>query len=121
MKPKKQINIDIGARVKQAREEAGLTQDTFAEMIGLGVKHISAIECGAVGLSLTSLQTICNALAISSDALLFGDVVKNDVESLSRKLERLPQPEYKIVKDVVGKLLEAFALHKNKGDGTGTA
>ena len=47
MKEKKPINIEIGLNVKQVRESAGLTQESFAELIGLGVKHISAIECGA--------------------------------------------------------------------------
>lgn len=113
MKPKKQINLDVGARVKLAREDAGLTQEKFSEMIDLGVKHVSAIECGSVGLSLTSLQTICNALAISSDMLIFGDIERNDVQNLSHKLERLSPEQYKIVNNIVSTLLEAFALNKN--------
>ena len=44
MREKKAINIEIGERVKQVREAAGLTQEAFSEMIGLGDKHISAIE-----------------------------------------------------------------------------
>ena len=52
MKEKKPINLEIGQNVKQIRENAGLTQERLAELIGLGVKHLSAIECGAVGVSL---------------------------------------------------------------------
>ena len=47
MKEKKPINLEIGKNVKQVRENAGLTQECLAELIGLGVKHLSAIECGA--------------------------------------------------------------------------
>lgn len=39
MKEKKPINVEIGMRVQQAREAAGLTQERFAELIGLGVKQ----------------------------------------------------------------------------------
>ena len=51
MKEKKPINLEIGKNVKQVRENAGLTQECLAELIGLGVKHLSAIECGAVGVT----------------------------------------------------------------------
>ena len=33
MKEKKSINVEIGQNVKRARENAGLTQERFAEMI----------------------------------------------------------------------------------------
>lgn len=56
MKEKKPINLEIGKNVKQVRENAGLTQECLAELIGLGVKHLSAIECGAVGVSLATLK-----------------------------------------------------------------
>lgn len=111
MKEKKAINIEIGQRVKKEREAAGLTQENFAELVGLGVKHISAIECGAVGLSLTTLQRICTVLSISSDALLFGSIEKNDVSELAERLALLSPDQYRIAKDVVCKLFEAFALN----------
>ena len=110
MKEKKPINIEIGQRIREQREAAGLTQETFSEMIGLGVKHVSAMECGSVGLSLTTLKTICTVLAISSDTLLFGNREKNDVSSLSERLEHLSPKQYKVAEAVMSSLLEAFAL-----------
>lgn len=111
MKEKKPMNIEIGQRVKQERESAGLTQERFSELLGLGEKHISAIECGAVGVSLSSLQKICTVLAISSDVILFGRSEKNDADDLAARLERLSPQQYKIANDVLCKLLEAFALN----------
>lgn len=110
MKEKKPINIEIGQHVKMEREAAGLTQEEFAELVGLGVKHISAIECGAVGLSLATLQKVCRVLAISSDALLFGERKANDTRDLVQRLERLSPAQYRIANDVMCRLLEAFAL-----------
>lgn len=114
MKEKKSINVEIGQNVKRARENAGLTQERFAEMIGLGEKHVSAIECGAVGLSLTSLRKICNALSISSDAILFGPPSDDDGERaaasklLTERLERLPDKQFWEAKEIVDKLLTAL-------------
>ena len=63
MKEKKPINLEIGQNVKQIRENAGLTQERLAELIGLGVKHLSAIECGAVGVSAGYAETtLCFAV-----------------------------------------------------------
>ena len=72
MKEKKAINVEVGARIQRSRERAGLTQDALAERVGLEPKSISAIERGVVGASLTTLKGVCEALHISSDALLFG-------------------------------------------------
>ena len=62
MKEKKPINLEIGQNVKQIRENAGLTQERLAELIGLGVKHLSAIECGAVGVAGYAETTLCFAV-----------------------------------------------------------
>lgn len=119
MKEKKPINIEIGQNIKQSRESAGLTQEAFAEMVGLGVKHISAIECGAVGVSLTTLKRICGALSVSSDTLLFGaslsaeqDARSADMHVLASRLTCLSPGEFKAVKELLDKALEAMAIAK---------
>lgn len=113
MKEKKSINVEIGVRIKNAREAAELTQEKFAELVGLGPKNISAIERGAVGISITSLRRICEVLNISSDALLFDSVEKtSEAELLTDRLAGLSPEQFAIVKAVLNKLLEAFALRK---------
>lgn len=117
MKEKKPINVEVGQYVKQCREEAGLTQETFAELIGLGVKHVSAIECGAAGVTLTTLRRICDVLSVPADVLLFGtpneteqNIRISELQILSSKLSRLPPKKFRVVKDIIDKLLEAFAV-----------
>ena len=119
MKEKKPINIEIGQNVKQSREAAGLTQEDFAELVGLGVKHISAIECGAVGLSLSTLKRFCSVLSVSADALLFGvpDATQqgrraSEVQQVTSRLAHLPDNEFRVVKEVLDKVLEAMAVAK---------
>ncbi len=108
MQNKKDLNVQIGANIKRARENAGLTQDKLSEMIGLGVKSLSAIERGTVGISLASLCKLCQVLSVSSDDLLFGPAEHRDMGELSRRIERLPAAQYKIASDIMTKLLEAF-------------
>lgn len=111
MREKKELNIRVGARIKQARENAGLTQERFAELVSLATKNVSDIERGVVGVSLGTLKRICETLSISSDSILFGvseDRNTNDPDGLVERLGKLSSTQYKIVVDVVNKLFEAF-------------
>lgn len=117
MKQKKPLNIEVGQYVKQCRENAGLTQEAFAELIGLGVKHISAIECGNAGVSLPTLRRMSKALSVPADFLLFGPV--NNIEDqphltelqiLYSRLSHLPPNKFRVVKDIIDKILEALAI-----------
>ena len=117
MREKKPINIEVGQYVKQCREEAGLTQESFAELIGLGVKHVSAIECGSVGVSLPTLRRMSKALSVPADVLLFGAPDKTEQEGRTAELQgmlsrlsRLPYGKFRVVKEIIDKLLEALAM-----------
>lgn len=110
MQKKKEINVTIGANIKQIREKHGLTQEQLSEMMGIGVKSLSAIERGVVGISLTQLKNVCEMLGESSDALIFGNGDNVDARDLTRRLERLTPEQYHIADGIMTKLLEAFRL-----------
>lgn len=116
MKEKKPINVEVGQYVKQNREEAGLTQEAFAELISLGVKHVSAIECGAVGVSLPTLRKMSEVLSVPADVFLFGTPDKteqatrtSELQTICVKLSRLSPGKFRIAKEMIDKLLEAFS------------
>lgn len=116
MQDKKKINVEIGLRIKEEREKAGLTQEKFAELIGLGPKSVSAFERGTVGISFTTLKKICQVLSVSSDQILFGNTAKNenDLSELVRRLERLSPRQYSITKEIIFKLMEAFSFDSSQ-------
>lgn len=118
-KEKKPINVEIGANVKREREMAQMTQERFSEMIGIGPKSLSSIECGNVGFSTTVMKAICETLAIPADAILFGRTQPNDVQDLIERLERLTPAQLDVAKRMFFTLLEAFRLQdkEEKQDG----
>ena len=123
MKEKKPINIEIGLNVKQVRESAGLTQESFAELIGLGVKHISAIECGAAGVSLATLKRICSLLSVSADTILFGEADTGSqkerdaaMNNMAERISRLPDNQFWGFKDIFDKMLEVMAMNRQPCD-----
>jgi transcriptional regulator with XRE-family HTH domain len=60
----------IGFRIKQARINAQITQDTLAELIGCSTSFISRLECGKVSTSLETLLNISQVLNIGLEELL---------------------------------------------------
>ena len=107
---KKQIDILVGANIKRERLKAGYTQEKFSELVGIGTKSLSAIERGTVGVSLTTLLKICKVLSISSNSLLFENTPKNDIQSITERLERLTPEQFEIANDILCKVLEAFSV-----------
>ena len=84
MREKKDINIEIGGNIQVAREQAGYTQDTLSEMLGMTPNHLSAIERGASGISLKPCSVFAVCWASVRTELSLGPM------SQKRKPLRLP-------------------------------
>ena len=69
----------IGRRVKEVRNVKGMSQAELAEQIDTSVPYISLIETAAKKASLTTLVLIANALGVTVDTFLSGNLT-NDPE-----------------------------------------
>lgn len=54
----------FGSNVKRYRQQAGLSQEAFAEKCGMHRTYISAIECFRRSISLENIQRIADALGV---------------------------------------------------------
>ncbi|MDI6710423.1 MAG: helix-turn-helix transcriptional regulator [Bacillota bacterium] len=79
--------MNIGQRVKELREEAKISGNRLAKLVGLDASQISKIENGAANPSLDSLIRICSALGITLAD--FFAPTKDGEEPLSPELRRL--------------------------------
>lgn len=111
MREKKDINIEVGRRIRQAREAAGLTQERFSELIGISPQNVSCVERGLAGVSLTVLKKMCQILSVPSDTLLMGgNLGENEVETIAVRLRRLPPEQFRVVREVIDRVLELTTL-----------
>ena len=98
------IDKRVGKRIKERREELGMTQEEFAEKLGVATNYISTIERGASFPRYEKLVLLLNGLQTSADAI-FCDVLDNSnsyqASELSKKLEELPPDEQKRILGVV--------------------
>lgn len=66
-------NIDIkkllGWRIKELRTRKGMTQEKLAEMIGVGERNLSKIECGNNFVTSETLSNILSALDVEPSEL----------------------------------------------------
>lgn len=108
MREKKQINIEIGERIKKARERINMTQEKLAEKIDVSPQYISDLERGVVGVALPTLKNICITLGITSDSLLFGEIEKADTTVIDDCCRRLSSEQIKCVEEIVIKLTETL-------------
>ena len=107
---RKEINVQVGCQIRKAREAAGLTQERFAELIGISPQNVSCVERGLAGVSLTVLRRMCEILRVSSDTLLMGDLGNNDVDVIAGRLRQLPPEQFQVVREVINRLLELTTL-----------
>lgn len=108
MRVKKEINIKLGANIKQSREAAGLTQEALAEAVDVSPQYLSDLERGVVGVSIPTLKRICLALGVSSDQLLFGQFGKNNYAPLLEKCQNLSPKRQQLLRKIVEHYLEAM-------------
>ncbi|MCI8465842.1 MAG: helix-turn-helix transcriptional regulator [Lachnospiraceae bacterium] len=118
MKEKKELNVRIGNRVHIARRHAGLTQEQFGDLVSLAPKHVSDIERGLVGISVSTLKRICEKLSVSSEWLLFGEQNFNECEELIEKLNGLSQEQLSVLEGSLNQIFRMFSIfEKSTGEG----
>ena len=67
----------IGKRIRETRKQRGLSAEELAEIADLSTVYISYIENAKRKPSLESLIKISNALEITIDELLYGNLLYN--------------------------------------------
>ena len=103
---KKDINVFVGNQIRIARERANLTQEQLGELVSLAPKNVSDVECGSVGLSVSSLKRICEKMGISSDELLFGVSSAEHLNHILNRFASLPPEKLAMLEPLLLDLLE---------------
>lgn len=65
-----EIQEMVGQRVRELRNNQGITQEALAELAGLHYSHIQRLEAGRANPTLDSLIRVSNALGVSPSQLL---------------------------------------------------
>lgn len=118
MGKKKKENMEIGVRIKQAREAAGFTQERLAELMDVSPQYISGVERGVVGLSVPILTHLSRILLISCDYILLGEGERSDATSVMTRLSRLPAEHIRNAEEILNRYIEGIALAQQSAEPT---
>lgn len=99
----------VGKRLEKLRTDRRLSKAQFGEMIGVTGQYVGMIEKGT-GISAESIVNICNAMNVSADYILFGNV---DPATVTVSLKGLTHEQLGIALDI----LKRVAQMVNTDDG----
>ncbi len=112
-KEKKEINIIVGNNIRFYREKYNFTRERLSELIDVSPHFLYDVECGTVGVSISTFKKICDVLGISADSLLWSDK-KADVSSISKRLEHVDKKYVDIIDKLIQTQLEIIAISKKE-------
>ncbi|MCI8608635.1 MAG: helix-turn-helix transcriptional regulator [Firmicutes bacterium] len=80
-----EFKFEVGKRIKKCRKNLELTQEAFADKVGMTAHQISRVENGHEEISSRNLAKIAEVFDISGDYLLLG--IDNGRISVEEKLK----------------------------------
>lgn len=103
----------IGKRIRECRENAGISQELLAEWAELSPSYISRIENGKKHVSLESLTAIADVLRISLDYLVYGGSQEGTVQNapIGDLLTGLTKAEALVIRDTLTALLNGLRAY----------
>lgn len=92
---------EIGQRITERRKKLGLTQEALAEKGEMTTQFVSYAEAGKRAMRPENLKKLAEALGVSADYLLTGDIVEKDLLILSDKMRNLSPSQLRIVENII--------------------
>ena len=107
--PQKELYLqEIGNRIMNRRKKLGLTQEALAEKGEVTTQFVSYAEAGKRAMRPENLMKISDALGVSADYLLTGDVIDKDLFLISEKLQKLTPEQLRLVEDLIDACVDYF-------------
>lgn len=106
----------LGDRIKAARNDNHLTQQTLADQAGIGLRHYQNIENGLINPSYKVLSAIVHRLAMSADILFYPDISQEieEVRHLLSKFAACTEEERQFLLKTVDCMAEQFISHRHE-------
>jgi len=108
--------IELGERIRKRRREVHLSQEAFAEKVGISVNTVSRVEGGQTAMSIEIFKKMVEILEVDADDLLGKcpkEKEKNKYDTLVRRIQQLKENEQKIVLQTMEVLIDGInKFHK---------
>lgn len=105
---------EIGTRIMERRKKLGLTQESLAEKAEVTTQFVSYAEAGKRAMRPENLLKMSDALGVSADYLLTGEIIDKDLLLLSDKMSRLTPSQLRIVENIIDECSKLFDKNYQK-------
>lgn len=106
----KQELIEIGRRLRQRRQELGLTRDKMSELADIGSGYYGQLEVGTSQMSIDTLVKLSRSMHLPMEYILFGTGYQpGDPNAVIDLLQRCTSRELALAEDV----LKLFLMKNN--------
>lgn len=92
---------EVGKRIMERRKKLGMTQEELAERCDLTTQFVSYAEAGKRASRPENLMKIAIELGVSTDYLLTGRIVDQDMLLLSEKMHMLSPAQIRIIENII--------------------
>lgn len=107
---KKEINMEIGSRIRERREALGLTREQLSEAADISTPFLADVELGRKGVSPLTIQKLCNALHVSADYLIRSRELKTDFPEIIELLSSLDAAYIPLVEELLRTYVKSIEL-----------
>lgn len=111
---KKDINIEIGERIKKKRKSLKMTREELAEIVDISPQFLANIECGKKGMSFTTLKNLCFALGTSCDYIILGKEPSGCQSRIAELLSNVGEEYIPALEGIINQTLRIIALAEKK-------
>jgi len=118
-RPAKHERTPFGERMAQAREQAGLTQESLAEKLGLDQRVVAYWERRPVALRPDQLTALADALHVTTDHLLGRDSKLPAAKGPPGRLRQLFEKAYKLPRHEQNQIVKFVEAYVNQYSKTG--
>ena len=98
----KQQLVEIGQRLRQRRQELGLTREKMAELADIGSGYYGQLEVGTSQMSIDTLIRLSRSMHLPMEYILFGEGYEpGDASAVLDLLQRCTPRELSLAEEVL--------------------
>ncbi len=97
--------IKSGKRIKELRKCRNMTQEQFAEKLGMSVKTVAKIEAGTNGTTVETLLSMANVLGTTIGYLAVGEATMMN-QRLVEAFESIPSDKQELALKILEGIIE---------------
>ena len=108
----KEINVNIGRRIRSKREYMKYTREQLAEMVEISPQFLADIGGGKKGMSFSTLTKLCSVLGTSCDYIILGKSSDSDCSNLIEMIQNIDEDYLPLAEELLQTFIKTISKAK---------